>query len=60
MRRQMMNINTIEREILRAINMERQGVQEEDSYMTLETIEDRFIDLEKFVCKLFTEYKGGR
>jgi len=55
-----MNINTIEREILRAINMERQGVQEEDSYMTLETIEDRFIDLEKFVCKLFTEYKGGR
>ena len=55
-----MNINTIEREILRAIDMERQGVQEENSYMTLETIEDRFTDLEKFVCKLFTEYKGGR
>ena len=55
----MMNINTIEKEILRAIDIERQGVQEENSYMTLETIEDRFTDLEKFVCKLFTEHKEG-
>ena len=54
-----MNINTIEKEILRAIDIERQGVQEENSYMTLETIEDRFTDLEKFVCKLFTEHKEG-
>ena len=54
-----MNINTIEREILKAINIERQGIKEEDwSPYTKETFEDRFIDLEKFVCKLFTEYKG--
>jgi hypothetical protein len=54
-----MDINTIEKEILRAIDMERQGVQEENSCMTLETIEDRFIDLKKFVKKLFKENKKG-
>jgi len=54
-----MKINTIEKEILRAIDIERQGVQEEDSYMTLETIEDRFIDLKKFVKKIFKQSKEG-
>ena len=54
-----MNINYIEQQILKAIDIERKGVQEEDSYMTLETIEDRFIDLKKFVKKLFKENKEG-
>tara|TARA_E500000318_G_scaffold55370_1_gene51455 strand:+ start:227 stop:394 length:168 start_codon:yes stop_codon:yes gene_type:complete len=54
-----MNINYIEQEILKAIDIERQGVQEEDSYMTLETIEDRFTDLKKFVKKLFKENREG-
>jgi len=54
-----MNIDYLEREILRAIDMERQGVQEEDSYMTLETIEDRFIDLKKFVKKICKQSKEG-
>lgn len=54
-----MNIDFLEREILRAIDMERQGVKEEDSYMTSETIEDRFIDLKKFVKKIFKQSKGG-
>tara|TARA_R100001480_G_scaffold111855_1_gene112904 strand:+ start:415 stop:579 length:165 start_codon:yes stop_codon:yes gene_type:complete len=54
-----MNITIIEKEILKAIDIERQGVQKENAFMTLETIEDRFIDLENFVKKLFTEYKEG-
>ena len=54
-----MNITIIEKEILKAIDIERQGVQEENAFMTLETIEDRFMDLENFVKKLFTEYKEG-
>ena len=54
-----MNITIIEKEILKAIDIERQEVQKENSFMTLETIEDRFMDLENFVKKLFTEYKEG-
>ena len=54
-----MNVKMIEKEILKAIDIERQGVQEENTFMTLETIEDRFMDLENFVKKLFTEYKEG-
>ena len=54
-----MNINYLEKEILRAIDMERQGVQEEDSYMTLETVEGRFIDLKKFVKKIFKQSREG-
>ena len=52
-----MNINTIEKEILKAIDMERQCLH--NNFRKWETIEESFIDLEKFVCKLFTEYKGG-
>jgi len=53
-----MNINTIEKEILRAIDIEKQCLH--NNFRKWETIEESFIDLEKFVCKLFTEYKGGR
>lgn len=56
----MMNINILEKEILKAIDIERQGVQEEDwSPYTKEAFEDRFMDLENFVKKLFTEYREG-
>tara|TARA_R110000796_G_scaffold219502_1_gene335491 strand:+ start:328 stop:534 length:207 start_codon:yes stop_codon:yes gene_type:complete len=51
----MMNINTLEKEILKAVNIERQGLH--NNFRNWETIEESFIDLEKFVCKLFTEYK---
>ena len=50
-----MNINTLEKEILKAVNIERQGLH--NNFRNWETIEESFIDLEKFVCKLFTEYK---
>ena len=50
-----MNINTFEKEILKAVNIERQGLH--NNFRNWETIEESFIDLEKFVCKLFTEYK---
>jgi len=51
-----MNINTMEREILRAIEKEKQYLH--NNFRKWETVEDSFIDLEKFVCKLFTAYKG--
>ena len=54
----MMNINTIEKEILKAIDIEKQWLH--NNFRKWETIEESFIDLEKFVCKLFTEHKGGR
>ena len=54
-----MNINYLEKEILKAIDIERQRVQEENTFMTLEIIEDRFMDLKKFVKKLFKENREG-
>ena len=52
-----MNINTIEKEILRAIEIEKQYLH--NNFRKWETIEYIFIDLENVGCKLFTEYKGG-
>lgn len=53
-----MNINYLEQQILKAIDIERQGIKEEDwSPYTKETFEDRFIDLKKFVKKLFKQNK---
>lgn len=52
-----MNINIIEKEILKAIDMERNYLH--NNFRKWETIEESFIDLEKFVCKLFTEHKEG-
>jgi len=54
----MMNINTLEKEILKAIDIERQELH--NNFRNWKTIEESFIDLENFTCKLFTEYKGGR
>mgnify|MGYP000070703185 FL=1 len=51
-----MNIDIVEKAILRAIDIEKQYLH--NNFRKWETIEDSFIDLEKFVCKLFTEYRG--
>ena len=51
----MMNINTLEKEILKAIDIERQELR--NNFRNWKTIEESFIDLENFTCKLFTEYK---
>lgn len=51
-----MNIDTVEKAILKAIDIEKQYLH--NNFGKWETIEESFIDLEKFVYKLFTEYKG--
>ena len=52
----MMNINILEKEILKAINIERQELR--NNFRNWETIEESLTDLENFTCKLFIEYKG--
>lgn len=55
-----MNINYIEQQILKAIDIEKKEIQEEDwSSYTKESFEDRFTDLKKFVKKLFKENREG-
>jgi hypothetical protein len=55
-----MNINTIEKEILKAINIERKTQADETEVeTTIETIKDSFNSLERFVKKLFKEYREG-
>tara|TARA_Y100000361_G_scaffold149093_1_gene162857 strand:+ start:56 stop:220 length:165 start_codon:yes stop_codon:yes gene_type:complete len=53
-----MNINYLENEILKAINIEKE-IQADESEVetTKETIKDSFNSLERFIKKLFTEYK---
>lgn len=53
-----MNIDTLEKEMLNAINIERKGVEEENSFTTLETIDFRFNNLQNFFQKLCKEYRG--
>jgi hypothetical protein len=53
-----MNIDTLEKEMLNAINIERKGVEEENSFTTLETIDFRFDNLQNFLQKLCKEYRG--
>ena len=55
-----MNITIIEKEILKAIDIERKiQADETEVETTTETIKDSFNSLENFVKKLFTEYKEG-
>jgi len=51
-----MNINVIEKEILKAVDIEKQIL--ENNFRTWETIEESFTDLENFIKKLFVEYRG--
>ena len=51
-----MNINVIEKEILKAVDIEKQIL--ENNFRTWETIEESFTDLEKFIKKLLVEYRG--
>ena len=51
-----MNINVIEKEILKAVDIEKQTL--ENNFRTWETVEERFTDLQNFIKKLFIEYRG--
>ena len=52
-----MNVKMIEKEILKAIDIERKiQADETEVETTTETIKDSFNSLEKFVKQLFVEY----
>ena len=51
-----MNVNVIEKEILKAVDIEKQIL--ENNFRTWETIEESFTDLQNFIQKLFIEYRG--
>jgi len=51
-----MNINVIEKEILKAVDIEKQTL--ENNFRTWETVEESFTDLQNFIKKLFIEYRG--
>lgn len=51
-----MNIRILEKEILNAIKIEKK-IQNDES--EVDTIQDSFNSLEKFVKKLFNEYREG-
>ena len=55
-----MNIQILEKEILKAIKIEKK-IQNDESEVetTVDTIQDSFNSLEKFVKKLFNEYREG-
>jgi len=54
------NIHILEKEILKAIKIEKK-IQNDESEVetTVDTIQDSFNSLEKFVKKLFKEYREG-
>jgi len=51
-----MNINVIEKEILKAVDIEKQILK--NNFRKWETIEESFTDLQNFIQKLFIEYRG--
>jgi len=51
-----MNVNVIEKEILKAVDIEKQILK--NNFRKWETIEESFTDLQNFIQKLFIEYRG--
>ena len=52
-----MNITQLEKEILKAVDIERKILNKLDTHTTLDTLDYSFIDLKKFIKKSFKEYK---
>jgi hypothetical protein len=51
-----MNITQLEKEIVKAIDIERDTLDKLDTHTTLDTLDYSFIDLKKFVRKCFKEH----
>ena len=51
-----MNITQLEKEIIKAIDIERDILNKLDTHTTLDTLDYSFINLEKFVKKCFKEH----
>ena len=54
-----MNITQLEKEIIKAIDIERDTLDKLDTHTTLDTLDYSFIDLKKFVQKLFKEHNNN-
>ena len=54
-----MNIKQLEKEIIKAIDIERDTLDKLDTHTTLDTLDYSFIDLNKFVQKLFKEHNNN-
>ena len=52
-----MNIKQLEKEIIKAVDIEWTTLNKLDTHTTLDTLDHSFIDLKKFVRKLFKEYR---
>lgn len=56
----MININILEKEIVKAINVEKEYLNSQaDGIDAEETVENSFNDLKRFVEKCFKEYREG-
>jgi len=51
-----MNITLLEKEIIKAIDVEWTILNKLDTHTTLDTLDYSFIDLKKFIKKCFKEY----
>ena len=51
-----MNIKQLEKEIIKAIDIEKTGLDKLDTHTTLEVLDYSFINLKKFVKKCFKEH----
>jgi len=54
-----MNIALLEKEIIKAIDVEWTILNKLDTYTTLDTLDHSFIDLKKFIKKCFKEYNNN-
>lgn len=54
-----MNIKQLEKEIIKAIDIEKDTLDKCNTYTTLDTLDYSFINLKKFVQKLFKEHREG-
>ena len=54
-----MNITLLEKEIIKAIDVERNILEKLDTQTTLDTLDHSFIDLKKFIKKCFKEYNNN-
>ena len=55
----MINIDILEKEIVKAIDMEKQYLNSQVVEEAEETVDDSFNDLKRFVKKCFKEYREG-
>tara|TARA_R100000995_G_C3442436_1_gene104011 strand:+ start:413 stop:580 length:168 start_codon:yes stop_codon:yes gene_type:complete len=54
-----MNTKQLEKEIIKAIDIEKDTLDKLDTHTTLDTLDYSFINIKKFVQKLFKQHREG-